>query len=72
LLLNGVREAKMYKWVDQNGVLQISSSPPVEFSDVFSASHHGCDEKQKGIDVVIPAIVKQRPNAFGIFQTILI
>jgi hypothetical protein len=48
LLLAGVCEAKMYQWVDQTGVLHISSSPPpVEFSDVFSASRHCCDEVQK-------------------------
>jgi hypothetical protein len=39
LLLIGVCEAKMYKWVDQNGVLHISGSPPpVEFSDGDSSS----------------------------------
>jgi glutaredoxin len=39
LLLAGVCDAKIYKWIDQNGVLHISSSPPpVEFSDGNSNS----------------------------------
>ena len=39
LFLAGVCDAKMYKWVDQNGVLHISTSPPpVEFSGENSNS----------------------------------
>ena len=39
LLLAGVCDAKMYKWIDQNGVLHISNSPPpVDISDDNSNS----------------------------------
>ena len=39
LLITGVCDAKMYKWIDQNGVMHISSSPPpVESSDNKSNS----------------------------------
>jgi len=39
LLLAGVCDAKMYQWVDQNGVLHISSSPPpAQFSNDNSNS----------------------------------
>ena len=51
LLLAGVGEAKMYKWVDQNGVLHISSSPPpVEFSDEDSRSAESSESKKSQAD----------------------
>lgn len=47
LLLAGVCDAKMYKWVDKNGVLHLSSSPPpVEFSD-DNRSSAGSGESKK-------------------------
>ena len=48
LLLAGVCEAKLYKWVDQAGVLHISSSPPpVEFSDDQSSSTRSVESWKK-------------------------
>jgi len=47
LLVASVCEAKMYKWVDQNGVLHISSSPPpVEFSDDGSVSAESLESRK--------------------------
>ena len=47
LLLNGMCEAKMYNWIDQNGVFHISNSPPpVEFSDNDSGSAESMEIKE--------------------------